>query len=158
MNTSCGVLLLSPPGQLLLGHATHARHWDIPKGMGEPGETPRETAVREALEETGLRLDEDSLVDLGSFAYRPAKRLHLFAACLAPMDTAGLVCTSVFQDRFGRLLPELDAFRWVPFGGVQALCAPSMARVLGERVDLTGIYAALAGRRAGGRPSGAGAC
>lgn len=74
MNTSCGVLLLSPSGRLLPDHASHARHRDIPKGMAEPGETPRETAVREALEETSLRRDADSLVDLGSFALRPAKR------------------------------------------------------------------------------------
>src|SRR5437016_1130765 len=78
--TSCGVLLLNPERELLLCHATGAAHWDIPKGLGEPGEAARDTALRELFEETGLRLQSDRLLDLGAMAYRPGKDLHLFAA------------------------------------------------------------------------------
>jgi 8-oxo-dGTP pyrophosphatase MutT (NUDIX family) len=31
-------------------------HWSFPKGHGEQGETPRETAKRELFEETGLKI------------------------------------------------------------------------------------------------------
>ena len=37
---------------LLVKH--HAGHWGIAKGHAEEGESPRETAVRELLEETGV--------------------------------------------------------------------------------------------------------
>src|SRR5207245_5292990 len=80
--TSCGVLLLNPQRELLLCHATGSAYWDIPKGLGEPGEAPRDTAVRETFEETCLRVEPERLLELGRFAYRPAKDLHLFATCL----------------------------------------------------------------------------
>ncbi len=38
---------------LLLRH--RKGHWDLPKGNIEPGERPRETALRELIEETGIR-------------------------------------------------------------------------------------------------------
>jgi 8-oxo-dGTP pyrophosphatase MutT (NUDIX family) len=92
--TSCGVLLLSPQRELLLCHATGAAHWDIPKGLGEPGETPRETAVRETFEETCLRVDPHRLLDLGRLAYRPGKDLHLFgkrsSSCVLDGERSGI--------------------------------------------------------------------
>lgn len=35
-----------------------ARHWGFPKGKGEVGETPLESAARELTEETGLQVDK----------------------------------------------------------------------------------------------------
>lgn len=32
----------------------HPRRWDLPKGHAEPGESLRQTALREACEETGI--------------------------------------------------------------------------------------------------------
>ena len=79
-NLSCAVLLLNEHAQLLLCHVTGRRWWDVPKGLQEPGETPRETALRELVEETGLVLQAHELLDLGRFDYRPDKDLHFFAA------------------------------------------------------------------------------
>jgi 8-oxo-dGTP pyrophosphatase MutT (NUDIX family) len=138
--TSCGVLLLNPERELLLCHATGAAHWDIPKGVGEPGETPRDTAVRETFEETGLRLPPDGLVDLGRMAYRPGKDLHLFAAWSERVDPNTLVCSSRFQDRRGRLVPEADAFEWTPFERVPERCAKNMTKVLMEKMSLDQIW------------------
>ncbi|MGW1073669.1 NUDIX hydrolase [Streptomyces sp. NPDC002537] len=39
-------------------HATRAWHWEVPRGMGEPGATGAETAVRELAEELGTRATE----------------------------------------------------------------------------------------------------
>lgn len=40
-----------------------------PGGKLEPGETPRQAAVREVFEESGLRIDEDDLLLLGRIRY-----------------------------------------------------------------------------------------
>jgi putative (di)nucleoside polyphosphate hydrolase len=135
-NTSCGILLLNPQRELLLCHATGAAHWDIPKGLGEPGETPRETAVRETFEETGLRLEPDRLLDLGRSVYRPGKDLHLFATWSERIDLSTFVCTSQFRDRRGRLLPEADVFEWTPFERVPQRCAKNMTSVLTAKLSL----------------------
>jgi len=48
--------------RVLLVHHTYGRlNWEIPGGGGEPGEAPDETALRELLEETGLRGEIDRL-------------------------------------------------------------------------------------------------
>jgi 8-oxo-dGTP diphosphatase len=45
-------------------------HWSIPGGAQEIGETVRETAVREVLEETGLEITPTDLVDVVDFIER----------------------------------------------------------------------------------------
>ncbi len=142
-STSCGVLLLGPQRALLLCHATGSAHWDIPKGMGEGCETPRETAMREMLEETCLRVDPEGLRDLGRFAYRPGKDLHLFAMWSERVDLGACVCTSQFRDRCGRLVPEMDAFEWTPFERVAQRCAKSMTAVLTTKLSLVELWQSL---------------
>ena len=127
---SCGILVFNGRAELLLGHAGGATHWDIPKGGAEPGESPREAALRETTEETGLRLAPDELLDLGRRAYRPGKDLHLFTTRVDGVDAKRLVCTSTFVDRHGRERPELDRFAWLAWEDALARCAPAMVRVL----------------------------
>jgi len=76
---SCGILVINPAAELLLCHVTGAWHWDIPKGTAEPGELPRDAALRETREECGHDFEARPLLDLGRMAYRPRKDLHLFA-------------------------------------------------------------------------------
>lgn len=61
--TSCGVLIVrgDPIEQFLL--MRHADRWDLPKGHVDPGETDRECALRELVEETGIAADD---IDLDS--------------------------------------------------------------------------------------------
>lgn len=131
--TSCGVAIHDPQGRLLLCHATGSRWWDLPKGGAEPGETPREAALREVLEETGLVLQPQLLEDLGRHPYRPQKDLHLFCTWLpdAQCDLAGRACTSFFpHHRTGVMTPEVDAWRWAAPHELPQLCAPAMLDLL----------------------------
>ena len=149
--TTCGVLLLDPNALLLLCHMTGTPYWDIPKGIREDGESEVEAAIRETAEECGLVLSAPDLLELGRFPYRPAKDLHLYAALRASPDAAKLHCASQFRDRWGRLRPEVDDFRWVPIDEVPKHCAPSMAKVLTQRLDLTRVLERLSRPRDPGR-------
>ncbi|AKJ30184.1 NUDIX hydrolase [Caldimonas brevitalea] len=141
--TSCGVLIFEPEGELLLCHMTGTAYWDIPKGLREADESELDAAVREAAEECGLRLLPAALIDLGRFAYRPAKDLHLYAVLHARVELTLLRCSSTFQDRWGRTRPEVDAFRWAQPDELARWCASSLAAVLTRKLSLEEVWARL---------------
>jgi putative (di)nucleoside polyphosphate hydrolase len=146
---SCGILVLNKQRELLLCHATGTWHWDIPKGGGEPGESPLQSAQREAAEETGLRFEADELLDLGRFSYRPDKDLYLFAALSTRFDAGSCVCTTNYRDAWGRARPEMDAFEWTPFDRVHRRCSRHMVTVLTRTLSLSALLGQLiAGQRA----------
>jgi 8-oxo-dGTP pyrophosphatase MutT (NUDIX family) len=129
---SCGVLLVNRRDELFACHTTGTPRWDLPKGGAEPGEAPRDAALREAWEEAGLRLPAEALVDLGQFAYLPAKRLHLFALHVAPdaIELAACRCRCFFPHyRTGKPTPEADAWAWKSLHDL-AWCGKNMSRVL----------------------------
>ncbi|HRO58489.1 MAG TPA: NUDIX hydrolase [Burkholderiaceae bacterium] len=142
---SCGLVILSETGEILLAHATHAPQWDIPKGCADDGESPLDAAVRETREESGLNFEHAPLSELGRFAYRPRKDLHLFAVKLpaAAVEPALCRCSTVFTGRNGGRFPEVDAFRWVPFDQVSRLCTARMAMVLLEDVNVSALHDGL---------------
>ena len=142
---SCGVVLLDERDHVFACHTTGTTRWDLPKGMAEPGEDPRDAAVREAWEEAGLRLPADALLDLGEFAYLPAKRLHLFALRVATdgVDIDRYACRSFFPHRHtGQPTPEADAWAWKPLDDLASWCGKNMTKVL-QSLD-RGRLAALA--------------
>lgn len=61
------VLPLTPAGDVVLvehyRHATRSWHWEVPRGMGAPGATGADNAVRELAEEIGAEVTE--LISLG---------------------------------------------------------------------------------------------
>ena len=130
---SCGTLVVNARGELLLGHATTTSHWDIPKGLQDPGESALQTARRELREEMGLEFDDALFEDLGIFDYRRDKRLHLFKlqapSSLDSLD--GLHCSSHFPHyRTGKPVPEMDRYCWATRDQISRLCAPRMATQL----------------------------
>jgi len=132
-SVSCGTLVVNPQRELLLGHVTHTPKWDIPKGMREPGETELEAAMRELLEEAGLVFEAGAFRELGPFAYRRDKSLHLFLveAGEEQCRLEQLHCASTFPHHVtGRQTPEMDGYRWAAREELRALCWPRMAEVL----------------------------
>ena len=81
--------------QVLVVHRPRYDDWTFPKGKREPGETDEECALREVLEETGLRcalgpeLPTTSYVD-GQGRPKLVRywRLRVLSADLAPDDEA----------------------------------------------------------------------
>lgn len=137
---SCGIVILSATRELLLCHVTGQRHWDLPKGGIHATETPRQAALRETAEETGLVLAAESLSELGSFAYTGKKDLHLFATTIERVDPRRLCCESTFVERgSNRTLPEMDAFGWFAFDRTGELCTPRMAALLEESIHLDAL-------------------
>ena len=152
-STTHGILLVAESAELLLGHSTGNRFWDIPKGLADAGESSVAAAVREAREECGIAIAPAALRPLGRFAYRPEKDLELHAALIERIDPAACACSSTFVDRFGRTRPEMDDFRWTPFSAVGESCAKSMALVLTTRVSLPSLLAQLLAARRGVVPA-----
>jgi 8-oxo-dGTP pyrophosphatase MutT (NUDIX family) len=128
---SCGVVV-TDGARVLLGHATRSPRWDIPKGLVEPGETPRQAALRELREETGLIAEGETLSDLGQHAYLPGKDLALFAWRPDAMpDPARCVCATFFLARDGVRLPEFDRFGMFAWADALGRVGRNMTRVLG---------------------------
>jgi 8-oxo-dGTP pyrophosphatase MutT (NUDIX family) len=55
------------------------KQWELPGGMREPGESPREAAVRELGEETGIHGVDLSLVAVAEFDLTKPERRELLA-------------------------------------------------------------------------------
>ncbi|CAN0619855.1 NUDIX hydrolase [Burkholderia multivorans] len=143
---SCGIVILDGAGCVFLAHATDTTHWDIPKGQSEPGETPQQAALRELREETGIVFAPERLVDLGRFAYRHDKDLHLFAVRVAgdEIDVARCTCTSMFPSRRdGTMIPEMDDFRWTEPGDVGQYASRSLARLFRTKLLLADLHRRL---------------
>jgi 8-oxo-dGTP pyrophosphatase MutT (NUDIX family) len=145
-NVSCGVVILNEQGDVLLCHATETTHWDVPKGASDPGESPREAALRELVEETGIVLPAERLKDLGRFVYRRDKDLHLFAVRVSADEVKleNCVCKSYFP-RYsdGTMIPEMDAYRWVSPADVDRFASRSLARLFQTTLSLAELHETL---------------
>jgi 8-oxo-dGTP pyrophosphatase MutT (NUDIX family) len=65
------VVLRDSEGRYAVGWSPRRQEWGIPGGWREAGETVVECAVREVLEETGLRLDPGELEPVGREQFTP---------------------------------------------------------------------------------------
>jgi len=73
LKTDLKVLLVHPSGNY-----NQDAYWSIPKGGLDPKETPKEAAVRETWEETGVKIEAD-LTSLDEVVYKSGKKVYGFA-------------------------------------------------------------------------------
>jgi predicted NUDIX family NTP pyrophosphohydrolase len=90
--------------------------WSIPKGEYDQGEDPLRTALRELEEETGHRVRDSELVDLGEIRQRGGKVLSAWAAA-GDLDADTITSntfTMEWPPRSGnrREFPEVDRAGW----------------------------------------------
>lgn len=127
--TSAGVLFLKD-GAVFMGHATETPHWDIPKGGVDKGESFINAAVRETFEETGFVVDPSDLQFMGHLDYTNKKKLALFLYCGKVYPEADkAVCDSLFMSH-GRMIPEMDGFKYVPIHEIPAHARKTMGKLL----------------------------
>lgn len=101
------------------------RYWDFPKGLVEPGEQPRESAIREVAEETTLA---DLRFSWGE-DYRETEPYgaNKVARYYVAESPAGDVYLPVSAE-LGR--PEHDEFRWCDYASARKLLAPRVQPIL----------------------------
>lgn len=62
IQTGAAIIIENNNGEILLQERTDRNKWGLPGGCQDLGEDLRETAVREAYEETGLKLEPSKLI------------------------------------------------------------------------------------------------
>ncbi|THJ44724.1 NUDIX domain-containing protein [Candidatus Frankia alpina] len=91
---AAGCLLLDDAGRVLLVEPTYKPNWEVPGGIAEPGESPRQTAQRELGEELGLDLPVGRLICVDHLAATPRRAdalRFLFAVDGPPIPVDALV-------------------------------------------------------------------
>lgn len=111
--------------------------WVLPKGNIDPGESPAETAVREVLEETGVR---GRIVEkLGDVKYTYTRRggVRVFKIVSFYLLTAGRGRIGEIDESMrvevadARWVPLADAPRLLAYGGEREMAAKARDRVGG---------------------------
>jgi predicted NUDIX family NTP pyrophosphohydrolase len=126
------VLLVHPGGPFWARKDAGA--WSIPKGEVGEGEDPRACALREFAEETGTRLPDAALEELGSVRLKSGKLVLAFAVAgdLDPEAVRSNTFELEWPPRSGRTqsFPEIDRAGWFGLEEARAKLNPAQAELV----------------------------
>ncbi len=136
MENTYGVIIRRVDGTILLCHPTghKPKEMSIPKGLNDPGESPKQAAVREVFEETGLSLDPCRLIPLNSQKYPGRnKTLHPFVYDIKEEEIVNHIfkCSSYFT-LHGRDIPEVNGWVWSEQVNSDYILHPSQKNAIEE--------------------------
>ncbi|HEX5928762.1 MAG TPA: NUDIX domain-containing protein [Solirubrobacterales bacterium] len=118
--------------------------WTIPKGECEPGEEPRDCALRELAEELGPapELDRESLIELGSIRQKAGKVVEAWAGEgeFEPAELSSNSFEMEWPPRSGerRSFPEVDRAGWFAPGPAREKILPAQAELIDRLLERLG--------------------
>lgn len=118
---TCGIYLFDANNLLLIQHPTGFRStvWGVPKGRADKGETNQfEVAKRELFEETGIVLDELTIVhqeEFNELKYKDSNKYlkGFFVKVEEDLSGFNLHCDSMVIRNGKPAFPEVDEWKWV---------------------------------------------
>jgi len=126
------VLLVHPGGPFWARKDLGA--WSIPKGEVDDGEDPRACALREFAEETGTRLPDAALDDLGSVRLKGGKLVLAYAVAgdLDPATVRSNTFELEWPPRSGRRqqFPEIDRADWFGLDDARTKLNPAQSELV----------------------------
>ena len=76
IQTGAAIIIRNEKGQILLQERTDRNKWGLPGGCQELGQDLRITAVREAYEETGIKLDKNKIKQIDTLSVYSRKNSY----------------------------------------------------------------------------------
>lgn len=83
---TAALVIVERDDTILLVHDRWKQAWELPGGGREPGETPRQTAIRELAEESGVRADDLVFAGVARYILPPDRRRERLAIYRTTID------------------------------------------------------------------------
>jgi 8-oxo-dGTP pyrophosphatase MutT (NUDIX family) len=112
--SSSAMILENESGKVLTVKAGYKTNWTFPGGIIDPGETPKEAALRETLEEVGITLDPE-LVHFVAVIDRRSIDAQTYQFIFKAAFQIEVTNTVVLQ------ASEIEAYEWVTKEQVRSL-------------------------------------